>query len=234
MSALLTPGRAGTLVESVLDFAEMYRRGASPALRPPQRCADARPLRPVGVDRSQDILAVIAGWDAPRRAVAQAAIAEVEAEALASMRLTAGAAALGAWCAARGIKMGLVTRNTASSVVHLHTHHWAPPLEPLWPAVARDDGLPHKPDPAALLRCATTWGVPPASCAMVGDSPRDDVVAGRRAGMHTILIAGEAGRHGGAVAPLDGERVPHATAMTMADVPALLEAAFDVPPPRNA
>ena len=141
MSAPLTPGRAGTLVESVLDFAEMYRRGASPRLAPPQRCADARPLRPVGVDRSQDILAVIAGWDAPRRAAAQAAIAEVEAEALASMRLTAGAAALGAWCAARGIKMGLVTRNTASSVVHLHTHHWAPPLEPLWPAVARDDGL---------------------------------------------------------------------------------------------
>ena len=90
---------------------------------------------------------------------------------------------------------------------------------------------PYKPDPAALLRCAAAWGVPPASCAMVGDSPRDDVVAGRRAGMHAILISGEAGRHGGAVLALEGECVPHAMAASMADVPALLEAAFEVPAP---
>ena len=224
-------------MESVLDFAEMYRRGAPHAVPP---ATDRLALwltrvRAVGVDRSQDILAVISGWDAARRAAAHATIAEVEAEALARMRLMHGAAELGAWCAARGVPMGLVTRNTAASVVHLHTHHWAPPLVPLWPAVARDDGLPHKPDPAALLRCAQTWGVPPASCVMVGDSPRDDVVAGRRAGMHTILLIGEAGRHGPAAATmaLEGERVPHASALSMADVPALLEAAFEVPPPRS-
>ncbi len=70
---------------------------------------------------------------------------------------------------------------------------------------------------------------------MIGDSPRDDVVAGRAAGMHTILLLGDAGRHGAgaaaAAAALEGERVPHATAMSMEDVPALLEAAFRVPPP---
>ncbi len=190
----------------------------------------------MGVTRDQDILAVIAGWDAPRRAAAHAAIADVEAAALQRMRLLSGAAALGAWCAARGVPMGLVTRNTAASVAHLHANHWVAPLAPFAPAVARDDGLAHKPHPAALLRCAEAWGAPPAGCVMIGDSPRDDVVAGRRAGMHTILLVGASGRHGGAAAAsaasLEGERVPHDTAESLADVPALLEAAFTVPPVR--
>jgi beta-phosphoglucomutase-like phosphatase (HAD superfamily) len=189
------------------------------------------------VDRSQDILAVIATWEPARRAEAHALIHEIEAEALSRMTLMRGAAALGAWCAARGVPMGLVTRNTAASVAHLHAHHWTPSLalRPFSPAVARDDGLRHKPHPDALLRCATAWGVPPESCVMIGDSPRDDVVAGRAAGMHTILLLGDAGRHGAgaaaAAAALEGERVPHATALSMEDVPALLEAAFRVPPP---
>lgn len=223
-------------MESVLDFAEMYRRGAALLLHArPARSADAlRSANSVGVDRSQDILAVISTWDAPRRAEAHAAIHAVEAEALARMVLIQGAAELGAWCAARGVPMGLVTRNTAASVAHLHTHHWAPPLlKPLWPAVARDDGLPHKPDPAALLHCAAAWGVPADSCVMIGDSARDDVVAGRRAGMFTVLLLGTSGRHGAAsaaaAAALGGEQVPHATALSMADVPMLLESAFEVP-----
>ena len=186
------------------------------------------------MDRSQDILAVIASWEEPRRVAAHALIAEIEAEALSRMRLMAGAAALGAWCAARGVPMGLVTRNTAASVAHLHTHHWQPPHVPFAPAVARDDGLPHKPHPAALLRCAQAWGAEPSGCVMIGDSPRDDVVAGRRAGFHTILLVGELGRHGAAAAAgaagLEGEKVPHATALSMEEVPSLLERHFEVPP----
>lgn len=190
----------------------------------------------MGVDRGSDILATIATWDAARRAEAHAIIAEVEAAALARMRLTRGAATFGAWCASRRIPMGLVTRNTATSVAHLHAHHWrAPALAPFWPAVARDDGLRHKPHPDALQHCAAAWGVPPAACVMIGDSPRDDVVAGRRAGMTTVLLLGSDGRHGGAAAALAeqlaGERQPHATAGSLEEVPALLEAHFEVPPP---
>jgi beta-phosphoglucomutase-like phosphatase (HAD superfamily) len=186
------------------------------------------------VDRSQDILAVISGWEPARRAAAHAMIHEIEADALQRMRLLAGSTSLGAWCVARAIPMGLVTRNTAASVAHMHAHHWTHPLAPFWPAVARDDGLAHKPDPAALLRCAETWGVPPSGCVMIGDSPRDDVVAGRRAGMLTILLTGDLGRHGGAAAAnaaaLEGEKVPHAMAASMEEVPALLELHFTVPP----
>lgn len=204
----------GTLVQSTLDFTAMYAR--------------------CGVDRSQDILAVIASWSDPaRRAEAHAAIEEVERDALATMALLPGAAELGAWCAARGLPLGLVTRNTASSVEHLHTVHWAP-LAPFAPAVSRDQGLQPKPHPAALLHCAATWGVPPASCVMVGDSPRDDVVAGRRAGFVTVLIAGASGRHGtgaAAAAAEHPERTPHALVEDLLALPATLEQLFEVPPP---
>jgi len=200
-------------VESVLDFSEMYRR--------------------VGVSRDQDILAVVNAMPEPRRSEAHAAIAAVETEALQAMVLTSGALQLGAWCAARGIPMGLVTRNTASSVAFFHDKHWSP-RRPFSPAVARDHGLEHKPHPAALLHCSSVWGVDPSCCVMIGDSPRDDIVAGRRAGMLTILLAGSTGRlargaNASAVAAqLDGERVPHATAESLDGVPALLEQLFQV------
>jgi beta-phosphoglucomutase-like phosphatase (HAD superfamily) len=204
----------GTLVQSTLDFTAMYAR--------------------CGVDKSQDILAVIASWpDAAKRAAAHATIEEIEQGALKTMALLPGAAELGAWCAARGLPLGLVTRNTASSVAWLHDKHWSP-LAPFAPAVSRDQGLPAKPHPAALLHCAETWGVDPAHCAMVGDSPRDDVVAGRRAGFITVLIAGTSGRHGtgaAAAAAENPERMPHAQVDGLHELPAALEQLFLVPAP---
>lgn len=204
----------GTLVQSTLDFTAMYAR--------------------CGVDKSQDILAVISSWTDPaRRAAAHAAIEEVEQEALATMALLPGAAELGKWCAARNLPLGLVTRNTAASVAYLHTKHWSP-LAPFSPAVSRDQGLQPKPHPAALLHCAERWGVAPAECVMIGDSPRDDVVAGRRAGFVTILIAGATGRHGTAAAAAAAEhpeRTPHAQVDGLHELPAALERLFLVPAP---
>ena len=204
----------GTLVRSTLDFTAMYAR--------------------CGVDKSQDILAVIASWpDAAKRAAAHATIEEIERDALKTMELLHGAAELGAWCAARGLPLGLVTRNTAASVTWFHEKHWAP-LPPFAPAVSRDQGLPSKPHPAALLHCAESWGVSAAHCAMVGDSPRDDVVAGRRAGFVTVLIAGASGRHGtgaAAAAAEHPERTPHAQVDGLHDLPAALEELFVVPAP---
>jgi histidinol-phosphate phosphatase family protein len=44
-----------------------------------------------------------------------------------------------------------------------------------------------KPAPGLLIRAAETVGVPPARCWMAGDI-LDDIEAGRRAGMRTVLI----------------------------------------------
>ena len=196
------------LVVSTLDFTGMYSR--------------------VGVSRDRDILAEVASWPAERQVAAHAIIAEVEAAALASMRLTDGAAALGDWCEARGVRLGLVTRNTTSTVQHFHERHWAP-RPAFLPALSRDAGLEHKPSPAALLHCAASWGVDPSDCVMVGDSARDDVVAGRRAGMTTVYVNAAWGRDGGAAAKLEGEREPHHTLESLSELPALLERIFALP-----
>jgi phosphoglycolate phosphatase len=49
-------------------------------------------------------------------------------------------------------------------------------------------GHPLKPDPAAALEVAAALGVPPAACAMVGDS-EVDVEVGRAAGMFTVAVS---------------------------------------------
>lgn len=184
----------------------------------------------VGVSRSDDLLAVIATWPAERRDAAHATIREIEEEALTRLSLTNGAAELGRWCAERGLPLGLVTRNNAAAVDYFHANVWSP-LPLFSPALARDAGLAHKPNPAALLRCAEVWGVHPQSCVMIGDSPRDDVVAGRRAGMRTILLTGEYTRDTTRDVDATGERTPCATAVTLADVPAILESLFTVVTP---
>jgi beta-phosphoglucomutase-like phosphatase (HAD superfamily) len=178
-----------------------------------------------GVPRERDILHELRSMTPERAASARAAIEAAEADALANMQLTAGSAALGDWCAARGVPLGLVTRNTQATVTHFHACHWAP-RPPFAPAVARDAGLEHKPSPAALLHCAAAWGVRPEECVMVGDSPKDDVVAGRRAGMTTVYVS--CGRTAGAAAELEGEKAPHHTIESLEALPALLERLFIV------
>ena len=44
----------------------------------------------------------------------------------------------------------LLTRNTLKAVAYFHKNHFSS-LPPFAPAVARDFGLPPKPDPAAIL-----------------------------------------------------------------------------------
>lgn len=160
-----------------------------------------------------DILTEIDTWDAKRKARAEAIIHEMEMEALVGMRVMPHASSLGAFLDERNIHRGLVTRNVAASVDHFHENHWGrerlvddekdddettstvtPPktnggrrMAPFSPALARDF-RPYKPAPDALLAVAKAWGVPPSECAMVGDSAKDDVVAGNRAGCVTILL----------------------------------------------
>jgi HAD superfamily hydrolase (TIGR01549 family) len=157
----------GTLTVPNHDFAEMYRR--------------------VGCE-TKDILTEIEGWSEAERERAYAIIHETESEALATMRRMPGAATLGAFLDARGLPRGLVTRNVQASVAHFHANAW--PLPPFEPALAREF-KPYKPAPDALLHICAAWGVPPAEVCMIGDSAKDDVVSGNRAGCVTVLLDAE-------------------------------------------
>ena len=105
-------------------------------------------------------------------------------------------------------------------------------LAPFYPALARDF-KPPKPAPAALLACAEAWGVPASEVVMVGDSLSDDVVAGNRAGAHTILLDGRGGEHEAVRASfVCEETTPTAVATSLEGMLELLEsAAFELRPP---
>lgn len=155
----------GTLTVPNLDFGEMYRRA--------------------GVPKGEDILS--AKWR--ENAAACAVVEEMEEEGRRTLRMMPGAAELAAWLHAHGIPSALVTRNSARTVEHFHGNVWPASLPPMKPVISRDDAWPSKPDPAALSAICEQWGVPAGpSIAMVGDSPSNDVVFGKAAGVRTVLL----------------------------------------------
>ena len=233
----------GTLTVPNHDFARMYER--------------------VGCV-TNDILTEIDTWDAARKARAEAIIHEMETEALVGMRVMPHSSDLGAFLDARNVPLVLVTRNVAASVDHFHANHWGKrkleasgakfattetrlatteTLKPFSPALARDF-RPYKPAPDALLFICAAWGAAPSECAMVGDSAKDDIVAGNRAGCVTILLDTEGkwrceersgedeGRNasGAEDAPnvLRGETVPTHIVRCLSEIRPLLERHYEI------
>jgi phosphoglycolate phosphatase-like HAD superfamily hydrolase len=171
----------GTLTVPNLDFPEMYRRA--------------------GVPMGADILSSQWRSDANVNAV----IEEMEAAGRRTLQLMPGAAELGTWLHSHGIPMALVTRNSAATVSHFMENVWPSHLPPLSLAISRDDGFPPKPDPSALLAISKSWGV--ESChalLMVGDSPANDILFGKAAGLRTALLdTGRRNTEGGTTAGAD-------------------------------
>jgi HAD superfamily hydrolase (TIGR01549 family) len=154
----------GTLTVPCIDFAEMRRR--------------------VGIHEG-DILHVIHSWPEDKQAEAFKKIAEIEEEALENLKVMPGAVELCQRLDDAGMPRALVTRNVMSSVDFFH--ETAFPLPPFHPSLSRE-WKPYKPDPASLHYIAEHWGVSSSELVMVGDSVKDDVVAGNRAGAVTILL----------------------------------------------
>lgn len=200
----------GTLTVPVIDFAEMRRRvGLGPA--------------------DGDILTVIDAWPPARRAAAYAAIAEVEAEALARMEVMPGVQELCAVLDAARVPRALLTRNVSASVDFFHATF--ADIPPFFPALSRE-WTPYKPDPAALHHIAGHWGVDAADLVMVGDSAKDDVVCANRAGSASILLDTHGQWEGMDDAALAGEMRPTFLARSMTEVAELLQLEFvlEVPP----
>jgi phosphoglycolate phosphatase-like HAD superfamily hydrolase len=141
---------------------------------------------------TSDILSEIETWDLERQKKANAIIHEMEMVALEGMTVMPFAAELGAFLDAAKIPRGLVTRNVDKSVEHFHTEHWCKHekytgLAPFSPALSREF-KPYKPAPDALLKICQEWNLHPSEVMMVGDSAKDDVVSGNRAGCVTVLL----------------------------------------------
>lgn len=210
----------GTLTVPVLDFAAMRRRCRVPS--------------------GADILEELRLRPPEERAEAMAVIKEMELEALEKLQIAPGAAALCAHLDALRVPRGLITRNVNDSVDAFHLRLRAlHDLEPFSPAISRDSGLPYKPSPDPLLFCCRAWGVEPSEVLFVGDSAKDDVVTGRRAGAWTVLLdARQAAEPAGGGPGVAEEQRAHHTVATLHDVRELLDRFYELaspfapPPPR--
>jgi phosphoglycolate phosphatase-like HAD superfamily hydrolase len=110
----------------------------------------------------------------------------VGTQALKDMKVMPGVAELATLLDSVGVPRALVTRNVLKSVHHFHSEVFQE-RAPFSPALARCF-RPYKPYPDSILHVCETWNISPENCVMIGDSAKDDIVCGKRAGSHTILI----------------------------------------------
>ncbi|CAI9117996.1 OLC1v1019495C3 [Oldenlandia corymbosa var. corymbosa] len=80
-------------------------------------------------------------------------------------------------------RRGLITRNVKDAVDLFHLRFGIT----FAPALSREF-RPYKPDPAPLLHICSTWNIQPNEVMMIGDSLKDDVACGKRAGAFTCLL----------------------------------------------
>lgn len=187
--------------------------------------------RRVGVTEG-DILTVIDSWPTDRRAQAYRTIAEIEEEALKNMQIMPGALEICSQLDQAGIPRALVTRNVSASVDFFHATCFN--LPPFFPALSRE-WTPYKPDPAALHHIADRWGCDPQEMIMIGDSAKDDIVAGNRAGAISILLD----THNEYPKGMDDERLrgqmrPSYIVRSLQEVAELLQTEFELEPPPGA
>lgn len=120
-------------------------------------------------------------------------------------------------------RRGLITRNMRSAVDLFHQRFGII----FSPALSREF-RPYKPDPAPLLHICSSWEVQPSEVMMVGDSLKDDVICGKRAGSFTCLLD-QTGRYD--ASELDSADLkPDFKVSSLTEVFPLLEANFDLAP----
>ena len=139
-----------------------------------------------------DILAILTAVEAqvPDRAgfreAAEAALVQIELAACEGAVEAVGARETLAWLLDRGVRVGIVTRNSPQAVQRV-LQDFPLPHEVL---LTRADTPRVKPDPVHLQRALERLEVPPSAAVMVGDHLMD-VQGGKAAGMRALGILTE-------------------------------------------
>ncbi|KAJ6826832.1 putative F-box/kelch-repeat protein [Iris pallida] len=201
----------GTLTVPAIDFLGMYR-----AVLGDDRYAELRASGdPI------DILHHIERWAPPEQQRAYDAIARFERDGLDRLQIMPGAMELCGYLDSNKIRRGLITRNVKDAVDLFHQRFGMEFI----PALSREF-RPYKPDPAPLLHICSAWNIPPSEVLMIGDSLRDDVGCGKRAGAFTCLLD-ETGRYGPVESLADDTR-PDFKVSSLNEVLSLLSLHFDL------
>ncbi|KAK6145895.1 hypothetical protein DH2020_019764 [Rehmannia glutinosa] len=170
----------GTLTVPVIDFPAMYR-----AVLGEEEYVKVKSKNPSGID----ILHLIETWSPDKQKQAYQIIADFEKQGLDRLEIMPGASELCGFLDSRNIRRGLITRNVKEAVDLFHQRFGMI----FSPALSREF-RPYKPDPAPLLHICSNWDVQPNEVMMIGDSLKDDVACGKRAGAFTCLLD-ETGRY---------------------------------------
>lgn len=177
----------GTLLDTLADLAESANAALQAVGAPPHPLASYRQLVGGGVRRLMErALPEHRRDDATVAAAVEAMRAQYALRWAATSRPYPGIPALLDALAAQGVPVGVLSNKPHDFTVKMVAALLAP-----WAfrAVAgAQPGVPLKPDPASALALADALGVPPARCALVGDSDVDMLTA-RAAGMRAVGAA---------------------------------------------
>jgi len=132
------------------------------------------------------ILERMAALSPPERTRAEAILERHEATAAATAEPMDGIVPFLAWMEARGVRRGLVTRNSQKSADMVLTR-----LGLRFNAVVTREDAPPKPAPDPVWLACRRMGLPPSAVLFVGDF-EFDMLAGRRAGVRTVLLRNHA------------------------------------------
>ncbi|KAF3665463.1 Haloacid dehalogenase-like hydrolase domain-containing protein [Capsicum annuum] len=202
----------GTLTVPVIDFQAMYR-----AVLGHDEYVAVKSKNPSGID----ILHHIESWIPDKQKKAYQVIADFEKQGLDHLQIMPGAAELCSFLDSRNIRRGLITRNVKDAVDLFHQRFGVK----FSPALSREY-RPYKPDPAPLLHICSTWEIQPNEVMMIGDSLKDDVACGKRAGAFTCLLD-ETGRYD-APEYANVEHQPDYKVSSLVEVQSLLERDFEL------
>ncbi len=128
------------------------------------------------------ILERMAALAPPERARAEAILERHETAAAADAEPVDGILPLLAWMESRRLRRGLVTRNSRKSVEMVLARFGL-----RFEAVVTREDAPPKPAPEPVWLACQRMGVPPSEALLVGDF-EFDMLAGRRAGVRTVLL----------------------------------------------
>jgi len=150
---------------------------------------DWRQLREeLGCPSGTGVLEYIDGMaDPQKRQAATDSLEAFEAAAAAKSEPAEGAEELVEALRHRGLKVGIMTRNSLQSVTTAMSRFGAIGLADFDPVITREARLAPKPDPDGVLHAARHWGIGPEQVLVVGDF-FFDIEAGRRAGAVTALL----------------------------------------------
>ncbi|XP_075511586.1 haloacid dehalogenase-like hydrolase domain-containing protein At2g33255 [Primulina tabacum] len=204
----------GTLTVPVIDFPSMYR-----AVLGEEEYVRIKLENPSGID----VLHQIEKWSPDKQKRAYEIIAVFEKQGSDRLQIMPGASELCRFLDSRNVRRGLITRNVKESVDLFHNRFGMT----FSPALSREF-RPYKPDPAPLLHICSNWGVQPDEVMMIGDSLKDDVACGKRAGAFTCLLD-ETGQYNSPEYHNVGLE-PDYFVSSLVEVLSVLEAKFDLTP----